>query len=512
MNDISIAPEGLEPTESPLTALPAAVLTAPGGPHPIKDDLRQILAMTADGKVHVSPQHVSDHYVMSFLDQLEHKGIEFQVVSASMTEIKALYQASATTGMKALVETQRQAQVVEFMGDAHRRGASDIHIVVSHDVTRIKYRLFGVLQEVRQEKSDVGREFCAALYNSMCDVSGDYYQPHIAQDARVSRKFVDQLGLYGARVATRPLVDGPLMVMRLLYDDTSKQSFEELGFLPQQVEHFRRLRSLPYGLNLITGPTGSGKSKTLQVNLNALYDETGGSRHILTLEHPPEYPLKANQSPIYAGEAWGDGITNAVRLDPDVLMYGELRDLASAQAAYTGAMTGHQSWSTLHTNNAIASIQRLIDMGVADYLVTDPLLTTGIVNQSLVPVLCPACRIPLREHTHGISSDLLARLEQLQIVDQVNLIGDGCNHCKNLGVVDRTVIAETLLTNVKLMDTFSRRGASAARRFWVNEMGGITKITHAIMKITEGAVDPRDAELFAGPLDFDRQLMEQSDA
>ncbi|WP_249342322.1 hypothetical protein [Pseudomonas sp. PCH44] len=94
-------------------------------------------------------------------------------------------------------------------------------------------------QEVRQEKSDVGREFCAALYNSMCDVSGDYYQPHIAQDARVSRKFVDQLGLYGARVATRPLVDGPLMVMRLLYDDTSKQSFEELGFLPQQIEHFR---------------------------------------------------------------------------------------------------------------------------------------------------------------------------------------------------------------------------------------------------------------------------------
>ncbi|WP_283245308.1 ATPase, T2SS/T4P/T4SS family [Pseudomonas sp. PCH44] len=93
-------------------------------------------------------------------------------------------------------------------------------------------------------------------------------------------------------------------------------------------------------------------------------------------------------------------------------MYGELRDLASAQAAYTGAMTGHQSWSTLHTNNNDHHpIQRLIDMGVADYLVTDPLLTTGIANQSLVPVLCPACRIPLREHNHGISKDLFARAE-----------------------------------------------------------------------------------------------------
>lgn len=499
------------PVDLPQCALRAIVLTAPGGPYPIKEDLRQVLALTDDGKMYVSPQHVRDPYVMAFMDQTEHKGVEFEVISASMTEIKAIYQNCASTSLNSLVETHRQAQVVELMGEAHERGASDIHIVVSHDVTWIKYRLFGILQEVRQEKSDVGRELCAALYNSMCDVSGDYYQPHIAQDARVSRKFVDQLGLYGARVATRPLVDGPLMVMRLLYDDTSKQSFEELGFLPEQADHFRRLRRLPYGINLITGPTGSGKSKTLQVNLNTLYEETGGSRHILTLEHPPEYPLKANQSPIYAGETWGDGITNAVRLDPDVLMYGELRDLASAQAAYTGAMTGHQSWSTLHTNNAIASIQRLIDMGVADYLVTDPLLTTGIVNQSLVPVLCSNCRIPLKDHRHLVSSDLLARLQQLQIVDQAMLVGEGCSECKQLGVVDRTVIAETLMTNVKLMDTFTKRGASAARRYWINEMGGISKIAHAIMKIAEGIVDPQDAELLAGPLDFDRQLMEQSD-
>lgn len=202
MTELSAEPVDLEPAELTLAPLPVAVLTAPGGPHAIKEDLRQVLAMTADGKLYISPQHVSDPYVMAFMDQLEHKGIDYEVVLASMTEIKTLYQASASRGMKALVETQRQAQVVEFMGDAHRRGASDVHIVVSHDVTRIKYRLYGVLQEVRQEKSDVGREFCAALYNSMCDVSGDYYQPHIAQDARVSRKFVDQLGLYGARVAT----------------------------------------------------------------------------------------------------------------------------------------------------------------------------------------------------------------------------------------------------------------------------------------------------------------------
>lgn len=512
MTTLSTEATGLHPADSPLMTLSAVVLTTPNGPHPIKDDLRQILALTADGKLYISPQHLSDPFVMSFMDQLDHKEIQFEVVHASMREIRALYQASSSTDLNQLAETQRQAQIVELMGDAHRRGASDIHIVVSHDITTLKYRIYGVLQEVRQEKSDIGREFCSALFNSMCDVSGDFYQPHISQDARVSRKFVDQLGLYGARLATRPLVDGPLMVLRLLYDDTSKQTLEDLGFLPAQVEHFKRLRSLPYGLNLITGPTGSGKSKTLQINLNLLHDETAGSRHILTLEDPPEYPLKANQSPIYQGETWGDAITNTVRLDPDVLMYGEMRDLESAQAAYTGAMTGHLGWSSLHTNNAVATLQRLIDMGVPVYLATDPMLTTGIVNQSLLPVLCPHCRVPLNRHTHMVSRDLLARLDRLQLVDQANLVGEGCSHCKNLGVIDRTVIAETLLPDVVFMDTFSKHGASAARRYWVNEMGGITKIAHAAIKITGGIVDPRAAELFAGPLDFDRQLMELRDA
>jgi type II secretory ATPase GspE/PulE/Tfp pilus assembly ATPase PilB-like protein len=302
------------------------------------------------------------------------------------------------------------------------------------------------------------------------------------------------------------------MVMRLLYDDQRKMTLEDLGFLPAQIDQYARLRSLPYGVNLITGPTGSGKSKSLQVNLNLLHDETQGTRHILTLEDPPEYPLKANQSPLSSGETWNHGIKNSVRLDPDILMYGELRDVESAQAAYSGGMTGHQVWSTLHTNNAVASLQRLIDMGVPKYLVTDPALTTGIINQSLLPVLCPSCRVPLSESLSLINPGLLSRLEQLGIVDQVNLRGEGCSCCRKLGVVDRTVVGEVLLTDLQFMGVFSERGASAARRHWVKEMGGITKIAHAITKIETGIIDPRHAETIIGPLDFDRQLVELSHA
>lgn len=181
-------------------------------------------------------------------------------------------------------------------------------------------------------------------------------------------------------------------------------------------------------------------------------------------------------------------------------MFGELRDLESAQAAYSGGMTGHLVWSTLHTNNAVASIQRLMDMGVPSYLVTDPALTTGIINQSLLPVLCPKCRIPLRENLDTIDHSLRLRLEQLDIVDQVNLHGEGCTHCKHLGVVDRTVVAEVLLSDLLFMKTFVEKGASAARRHWVKEMGGITKIAHATQKIASGLIDPRHAETIVGPL------------
>lgn len=302
-----------------------AVLTAPGGRFEVKPELRLFCALTEDGTLHVSTQHQTDPWVMAFMDQLDHAEFAYTISTCSMTDIKALYQTSAQAG-SALpqVETDRQAHALHILGDAHSRGASDVHIVVGHDISKIFYRIHGLLWEARQEMSQVGLELCSALYNSMCDVTKDHYQPQIPQDARVGREFVQQLGLFGARVATRPLVDGPLMVMRLLYDDQRKMTLEDLGFLPEQIIQFARLRSLPYGVNLITGPTGSGKSKSLQVNLNLLYDETQGTRHILTLEDPPEYPLKANQSPLSSGETWNHGIKNSVRLDPDILMYGVL--------------------------------------------------------------------------------------------------------------------------------------------------------------------------------------------
>ncbi|MDE1912172.1 MAG: Flp pilus assembly complex ATPase component TadA [Pseudomonadota bacterium] len=503
--------------EEPITEILIShetLLTAAGGPFELKPELRQLCALTSDGILYVSAQHQTDAYVMAFEDQLEHENHPFEVKICSMSTIKALYQANDDANGKALsaTETKRQAQVVQLLGEAHRNNASDVHFVVGHDITRIFFRIDGLLWEAEQHQSKVGMELCSSLYNSMCDVAKEHYQPQVSQDARVKRAYVEQLGLFGARVATRPLVDGPLMVLRLLYDDKNKMTLEDLGFLPQQIEAFSRIRSMPYGVNLITGPTGSGKSKSQQVNLNLLYQECGGTKHILTMEDPPEYPILANQSPLGAGETWNEGITNTMRLDPDILMYGEIRDLASAQAAFRGGMTGHLVLSTLHTNNAVAALQRLIDMGVDRYLVTDPALMTSVVNQSLLPLLCPHCRVPAVAHLDQLNAALTQRLRDLQAIDLTYLKGPGCPHCKSRGVIGRTVVAETLLTDLKFMRVFNEQGASAARRHWVKEMGGITKTAHTIIKLKQGLVDPRHAETMVGPLDFDRQTLELAHA
>ncbi|SHN12617.1 Type II secretory pathway ATPase GspE/PulE or T4P pilus assembly pathway ATPase PilB [Pseudomonas asturiensis] len=488
------------------------LLTSPGNTWELSAELRQLCALTASGQLYVSSQHLNDHYVMALMDRLERSGMEFTVHKVTMSDIKAMYQAHSSADDSPsgkMSNTQRQQAVIKILGQAHQRDVSDVHFVVGHEITHILFREHGLLSEFAQIPTSIGIEYCSALYNTMCDVQKEHYQPAIPQDARVSRTYVDQLGLFGARVATRPLVEGPLMVLRLLSDDKKKQSLQELGFLPEQIRLMKRLYSLPYGVVLVTGPTGSGKSKSLQILINLIATESKGTKHILTVEDPPEYPLMANQSPKGNEETWDSAITNSMRLDPDVLMYGEIRDLASAQAAFRGGMTGHLVKSTLHTNNAVGSLQRLQDMGVDQSLVTDPALMAGIINQSLLPVLCKGCRVRARDHLQELDDDLKARLLTMTHISGVYLHGAGCADCRGLGVTDRTAVGEVLVPTQKFMRIFREHGAGEARNYWVNEMGGITKTAHALMKINDGMIDPRMAETIIGPLDFDRFVLEQ---
>ncbi|MEN1478436.1 ATPase, T2SS/T4P/T4SS family, partial [Pseudomonas aeruginosa] len=322
--------------------------------------------------------------------------------------------------------TQMQERVVKIIRKATELRASDVHFVVSPAGTgsKIRFRVDGLLKTVEQFRSQELHELCATIYQSMCDVAEPLFKPQLDQDARMSQTFVEKLNLFGARIATRPRAGGFLMILRLLYDDTGLDSLEQLGYLPEQNALFDRMMRMPYGINILSGPTGSGKSMTLKVTMEGLDKLHGGSKHILTIEDPPEYRIRGegiNQTPLVYDatdpdaerQAWAAGIANGMRLDPDYMMIGEVRDLFAAVAAFRGAMTGHGLWSTLHTNSAIGIVQRLKDLGVDPGLLFDPALLTGLINQSLLPKLCPRCKLRFQDHQDQLAPDLVERVRRL---------------------------------------------------------------------------------------------------
>ena len=410
------------------------------------------------------------------------------------------------------------------MKEAVVEKASDIRLVVHDDVGYIEYRLDGDLYEFYQLSGQHVRDLMSSIYHSMCDVADETFKPSRSQDARLSSAFVKQMGLYGARVSTRPTDRGMMMVIRLLYRSRNEaNSVAALRFFPEQIEDLQTMRRSRYGINIVSGATGSGKSLTLSVIMGETVEEgrqrmatTGqqGSRgrpkgiRVITIEDPPEYsPEGVLATPLNAdgpteeqiSRAWSTGISDLLRKDPDVLMIGETRDQASAAAAYRAALTGHVAWTTLHTSDATSVPQRLIDLGLDRTLILDPMLSTGFVNQSLTKLVCPHCALKYAEHKHKLSDELNARIERFCDPTGIKLRGPGCLRCR-YGTMDRVLIAETVVPTSEFMEIYRDAGKIAARKYWVNEMGGLTKCQALIRRIYAGEVDPRDGEADVSPL------------
>lgn len=501
----------------------ARVLTGEGGPYALPPELREMMCLTDDLQLHVSASHGTNHHVLGFMERLTRNKIRFKINKVPLTDIKALYQsAPAVQASSSTVKTpakpgeestHRQVEVVRLIREAVDLGASDVHFIVDYQVCRIRFRVHGELETYHELTVQHGNDLCATIYQSMCDVADPIYNPGKSQDARLKRSFLKQCGLFGARVATRPTDSGTLMVLRLLYDRRgSKPSLDTLGYLPDQISLIRRMGQRTTGINIFSGPTGSGKSTTLECVLTDLLRVFEDKIHLLTFEDPPEYSIPgANQTPILCDKddddaisrEWARSISNGMRLDPDVMMVGEMRDLSSAAAAFRAAMTGHGVWTTLHANDVVSILERLRDIGVELSLLTDPALITGLINQSLMRKVCPHCRKPYQEHKHTLAEDLVARIEQTCNVSNVYLKGDGCQHCKNTGIAGRIVGAEVIMPTKAFMKVFKTEGKAEAREFWVRKMNGITKNQHLIHWINQGLVDPMLGERDVCSLDED---------
>lgn len=415
-----------------------------------------------------------------------------------------------------------QEKVISYLAKANNLGSSDLHITPGRDGSEFTYveaRVHGELEILDVIPRKEGLELLGAAYSGMSDViKGTQFDPAIPQDARIAENFLKPVNLFGARYSHYPCVGGVYAVFRLIKDDSEDiPTFEELGYMPQQIQTIRRMLQRPEGIIVLSGPTGSGKSTTLRTASEA-YLSTFGFNHndnmrlprkrLFTIESPPEGRIPgAIQTAVRDSvDGWVDAIKSAMRLDPDAILNGEIRDHASALAAIKASMTGHLLLTTLHANDALNIIERLEMENIQARLIADPLLFIGLLSQRLVQKLCPYCKRTYAEMADKLSTEERKLIEENCLPEQVRLRNlDGCEHCYK-GVTGRTVIAEVVSPDARFFQLYRQSGRLEAKSYWHYELGGITRNQHLLHLINHGLVDPLSAH-FISPIDEDKYSM-----
>lgn len=337
-----------------------------------------------------------------------------------------------------------------IISEAIQQGASDIHIEPFELEMKVKYRVDGILQEMPPPPKNLQ----PAIVSRIKIMAGmDIAKRHIPQDGYIRINLAK--AQVDIRVATVPTIFGEGVVMRLLNKNAILISMEELGFGPKAFARFAPLLERTYGIILVCGPTGSGKTTTLYAVLNKIFTP---EKKIITIEDPVEYQLTGvNQIPVRPGRGvtFATGLRSVLRLDPDILLVGEIRDVETAEIAIRSALTGHLIFSTLHTNDAASAVTRLMDMGVEPYLIASAL--QGILGQRLIRKVCKRCRDPFTP-----SDAELAQFEKKRADAEGGTFyhAAGCEHCKGRGYSGRMGIFELLLMSEELRQMVINREGS----------------------------------------------------
>ena len=374
-----------------------------------------------------------------------------------------------------------EAPVIRLVGlliaESVERRASDIHIEPFDNRLRVRYRIDGVMQEVASHPS---RLRFAIISRIKIMAKLNIAERRLPQDGRI------RLSVRGnevdLRVSTVPTDHGEAVVLRVLDKSSVVLDFDRLGFAPDNRDSIRALLARPNGIVLVTGPTGSGKTTTLYTALKEL---NGPERKILTVEDPIEYQIEGiNQIAIrpQIGLGFAQVLRSILRQDPDIIMVGEIRDLETAQIAVQAALTGHTVLSTLHTNSAVASVTRLLEMSVEGYLLISTL--SGVVAQRLVRRLCPTCSRP-----HPVSGELVAKLGLDQLPDVVDPVVHepvGCETCESTGYSGRLSIAEILIVNQQIKPLIVENASEARIQEAAVADGMRTLYQDGLLKVAQG--------------------------
>lgn len=370
-------------------------------------------------------------------------------------ETRSELEEAADSGIEVVRKTSEQGAVVQFLNAIFKQAilkrASDIHVEPREDILLIRFRVDGMLHDAMTGP----KSLLAPLISRIKILSHlDIAERRLPQDGRLKVKMQDKEVDF--RVSTVPSLLGEKAVLRLLQRE-SKFDLDNIGFFPDDLARLKSALDEPYGLILVTGPTGAGKTTTL---FGMLKYFSSTEINIFTIENPVEYRIPGiTQVQINdkIGLDFTTGLRTALRQDPDIILVGEVRDLETAEIAFRASLTGHKVLSTLHTNNAPASINRLINMGVPAYLVTAAV--RAVVAQKLLHRICPLCKAEYKP-----SQSIIQRLglSPSKLIGNRFYKGTGCQECNQTGTYGRTGVYETMVITASMKDVIIEGGTEMA--------------------------------------------------
>lgn len=422
-------------------------------------EIRTLLAAEAEIEAAIDQFYGFELSVEGILNELDTGEVDYQGLQADNDEY-----------------SQPLVRLVDaLLADSVKRGASDIHFEPEEGFLRIRYRIDGVLRQVRT----LHKNYWSGIVVRIKVIAGmNIAETRAPQDGRISLTVGGRS--IDFRVASQPTTHGENIVLRVLDRHKGIVPLDKLHLTEDALTQLKIMMARPEGLILVTGPTGSGKTTTLYSLLSYRNDE---SVNIMTLEDPVEYPMAMiRQSSVNEAAKldFANGIRSIMRQDPDIILVGEIRDEDTAEMALRAAMTGHQVFSTLHTNSALGAVPRLLDIGILPDIMAGNII--GIVAQRLIRKLCPHCKQPYEPE------ELERRMLDIDpLQESVTLYrADGCDHCDHHGYKGRMALMEVLRMNQEMDELVTRRATMLELKQLAQSNGFVTLADDGIRRILSG--------------------------
>lgn len=492
----------------------AELLTREGGAIPSTESQRRRFALFSDGRAVFATGERWSAEMKHLLAAAERRGIRFtEFIEAEVPTILDLYQAAQgrndQDAVTAALELERQVDLADILRQAGADRASDVHIRVLKRYTEIRIRVYGRVKDLTSRKSEEGMALIKAAFAVASDLAGTSSDLSFQQGALTAKSGLLPNKVEMVRLQYSPTSDGRgALVMRLKYEAPANEiEIDHLGYNAQQIRDISTMRKRTNGMYVLAGKVSSGKSTTLQRVLNKMHVDKHKEISMYTIEEPVELDLPgAIQVPVKKNPDGTDGFVEAMkaslRSDPNVIVLGETRSTETAKLAVQAVMTGHALWTTVHAGTALGILDRLTDLGVESWKLQDPTVVRGLVYQRLTGVMCTHCRITLREAVAKREVEKTLAVELCRLLgkspDVLYARGDGCSKCK-LGLSGRTVVAETVLTDPKLLEFYARGERSQMRDYWLKPvedggLGGVPVLHHALSKFGAGLCDINEIE------------------